>query len=567
MKHLITSTLLLLAILLPTTTVAQSIEVDGIYYNFYDNEASVTYPSYGAYSGNMVIPATVTYNGTTYSVTSIGYYAFNGSNGLTSILIPNSVTSIGDNAFYECSGLTSIEIPNSVTYIGSYAFFKCTGLTSIRIPSSVTSINEATFSYCPSLTSITVASGNSTYDSRNNCNAIIETASNTLITGCKNTIIPNSITTIGQRAFQSCLDMTNINIPNSVITISNFAFLGCTGLTSINLPNSVSSIRNYAFSNCSALTAITVANDNPFFDSRNNCNAIIETNSNRLVVGCKNTIIPNDITSIGFSAFEGCTRLTTISIPNSVTNIEWYAFCWCSGLKTIDIPNSVTNIGKSAFQGCDGLKSINIPNSVISIGEMAFEGCTKLTSLTIPNSVQTLGAAAFRNCYSLKKLYWNAENCQYSSTTYSAPFNWNSSLTHIIIGSNVQSIGDNMFYLDNYYNNIKTVTCQALVPPVITDVCFSPKTYENATLCVSKDSKSAYLMAEGWKAFNKCMSPGGDLDGDGKISISDVTSLINYLLNGDVTGINIDAADSNDDGRISIDDITSLINYLLTECW
>ena len=197
------------------------------------------------------------------SVKSIGFYAFGDCTSLTSINIPKSVTSIGDQAFSGCSGLTSINIPNSVTSIGESAFWDCSGLTSITIPNSVTSIGNWAFYYCSGLASITVESGNTVYDSRENCNAIIETSSNTLHTGCKSTTIPNGVTSIGDLAFGGCSGLTSITIPNSVTSILGRAFRGCISLTSITIPNSVTSIGNVAFYLCSGLTSVIVEWDMP----------------------------------------------------------------------------------------------------------------------------------------------------------------------------------------------------------------------------------------------------------------------------------------------------------------
>ena len=307
--------------MLPQVARAYDFMVDGLCYNYNSDGTSVTvtYEGTGAngygYSnlnGDLVIPPSVTYDGTTYSVTTIGYLAFYGCSGLTSVTIPNSVTTIGDVAFDGCTGLTSVTIPNSVTSIGNYAFASCSGLTSI-----------------------VVENGNPKYDSRNNCNAIIETESNALLVGCKSTIIPNSVTTIGSGAFQYCSGLTSVTIPNSVTAIGTLAFAGCTGLTSI-----------------------VVENGNPKYDSRNNCNAIIKTESNTLIAGCKNTIIPNSVTTIGDQAFLGCTGLTEVTIPNSVTTIGEGAFYGCTGLTSVTIGNSVTSIGNYAFAGCTGLTSI-----------------------------------------------------------------------------------------------------------------------------------------------------------------------------------------------------------------
>ncbi len=306
------------------------------------------------------------------SVRGIGDYAFFGCIGLTSLTIGNSVTTIGDYTFYDCKGLTSVTIPNSVTSIGNGAFFGCSSLTTITIPKSVTSIGNGAFSVCSGLTSIKVESGNSKYDSRNNCNAIIETSTNTLITGCNNTVIPNSVTSIGDSAFSSCSGLTSVTIPNSVTSIERNAFAFCSGLTSVSIPNSVTSIGNDAFRYCSGLTSVS---------------------------------IPNSVTTIETQTFFGCSGLTSVNIPNSVTSIGRNAFAYCSGLTSVNIPNSVRRIEEYTFQYCSGLTSVNIPNSVTSIGRNAFAYCSGLTSVTIPNSVTTIGAYSFGNCSCLKEIF------------------------------------------------------------------------------------------------------------------------------------------------------------------
>ena len=381
------------------------------------------------------------------SVTSIGHSAFYCCSSLISVTIGNSVTSIGDYAFEGCSDITSINIPASVTSIGFEAFFGCSSLKSISIPYSVTSIGDNAFCACSGLTSITVDEKNTKYDNRNNCNAIIEKESNTLIVGCKNTIIPNSVT-----------------------SIKSSAFYGCSDLTSITIPESVTCIEDYAFGECSNLTSIIVEKRNKNYDSRNDCNAIIEKESNTLIAGCMNTIIPNSVTSIGNLAFANCKSLTSITIPNSVTSIKQMAFYGCSGLTSITIPNSVTSIGVQAFQGCFGLTSVTIPNSMTSIGNSAFSGCSGLTSVTIPNSVRSIGDNTFYNC---------------------------SGLTSVTIPNSVSSIGFSAF---NGCSGLTSITCEASTPPYCDYYCFY-NVNKSIPIYVPANSVKAYKKAKEWKNF------------------------------------------------------------------
>ena len=395
---------------------AHDFEVDGIYYKITDatnKTVAVTYSgSFSSsvdneYTGSVVIPESVVYNGKVYSVTSIGRYAFWDCSGLKSITIPNSVTSIGEEAFYNCSGLTSIEIPNSVTNIGNSAFYNCSGLTSVVIPNSVTSIESFAFYSCSGLTSIT---------------------------------IPNSVTSIGYQVFYGCSGLTSIEIPNSVTSIGSYAFYGCSGLTSIEIPNSVTSIGGSAFNGCSGLTGIEIPNS-------------VTSIGNSAFYGCSgltSIVIPNGVTSIGYRAFADCSGLKSVTIGNGVTSIGESAFDGCSGLTSITIPNSVTSIGNSAFDGCSGLTSITIPNGVTSIGEEAFYDCSGLTSITIPNSVTSIGNYAFYGCKGLTSI--TIPNSVTSIGDY-AFYGW-SGLKSIVIPNSVTSIGNSAFYR---CSNLKTV--------------------------------------------------------------------------------------------------------------
>ena len=332
-----------------------------------DESDEITSPFPSDYNGGVTIPSIV--NG--YTVTRVGKWAFSWRSGLTSVTIPETVTSIGEQAF-NFTGLTSLPLPNSVTSLESAIIQGCNAISSIIIPASLTSIAEGAFIECPAVASITVDVGNPVYESPDNCNAIIEKTSHTLIAGCKNTTIPNSVTSIGDHAFCGS-GLTSISIPSSVTSIGGRAFFNgslasvtlpeslrtiggeafgnCENLTSITIPSGVTHIDGGAFAGCNGLTSIVVENGNTVYDSRENCNAIIETSTNTLIGGCKNTIIPNTVTCIGRAAFNSHRIMESIEIPSSVTTIEWWAFHDC-GLTAVIIPESVTTIEEGAFRDC-----------------------------------------------------------------------------------------------------------------------------------------------------------------------------------------------------------------------
>jgi TPR repeat protein len=268
---------------------------------------------------------------------------------MTNLTIPDSIAIIGNGAFLGCSNLSSIVIPNSVTEIGDYAFSGCIGLTSVAIPASITNIGKGAFEGCLGLTSIVVDKNNNLFDSRNDCNAIIETNNNCLISACCSTIIPDSVISIGERAFSHCMGLTSIIIPDGVTIIGDHAFSFCSGLTSITIPDSVTSIGNYAFYGCSGFSSIS---------------------------------LPISVNIIRDGTFGCCSKLHTFSIPNGVTTIGDGVFCR-SGICSIDIPNSVVTIGNQVFYGCDNMSSITLPSSVTSIGDFS---CTTLRSIFVPLS-------------------------------------------------------------------------------------------------------------------------------------------------------------------------------------
>ena len=436
--------LLILLLFSSFSTLAYDCCIDGIYYNLNraDKTASVTfydkstYYNKDAYKGEVVIPEVVNHNGVSYSVTSIGYKAFHYCKNLTSVSIPNSVTIIGGWAFDFCEGLTSVTIPASITSIGISVFNACEGLTSVSFNAEKctemgTSTNPIFYS-CSNLTTLTIGENVT----------IIPDYAFDHCTGLTSVSIGESVAKIGDRAFYYCTGLSSVKIPNSVTSIGRSAFDGCIGLTSVTIPSSVTSIGGWPFAGCSGLDRIVVDADNKVYDSRNECNAIINTTTNELIAGCKNTNIPGSVTSIDYYAFEGCVGLTYVDIPNSVTEIKSGAFRSCTGLTTVTIPNSVTCIGMHAFMDCTSLVSVDIPNSVTAIEYGAFSDCVGLTSVTIGNSVTTIGEAAFYGCSGLTSVVIPNTVISIGDIAFYECKN----LTTVTIGNSVTSIGEHVFY-------------------------------------------------------------------------------------------------------------------------
>lgn len=350
----------------------------------------------------------------------------------------------------EITSFDELKYFTTLTNIRNFAFAECAKLKSIVVPDSVKVIGEKAFSNCPSLEAIVVASGNKAYDSRYDSKAIIRTKDSALIVGCKNTLIPNTVSSIEEAAFMGSKGLTSIEIPNSVTSIKNSAFSGCTALKTVLfgkyltkigndafksctslmdfvLPNGVTSIGQSAFSGCTSITSITipanvteigqqilegcssldsifVASENTIFDSRDSCNAIIRTNDSTLIVGCKNSEIPAGVKTVGHRAFNGCTGLTSIKMPKGVTTIKNSAFMGCKGLADLTIGDDVTIIGDSAFNNCERLNIVSIPACVTTIGGNAFGNCRNLTTVDIPNSVTSIGSGAFSGCSELSSV-------------------------------------------------------------------------------------------------------------------------------------------------------------------
>ena len=315
---------------------------DGIRYCLDGSEAQVFDGRYYSES-KLIIPNSVWYNGIKYPVTSIRYHAFYECKSLTEVTIPNSVTTIGNGAFDSCTGLQKViwnaRNAQDLQYVYDNPIFPdCNQLTDFVFGEEVEHIPDFLCNNLRLLNTIVIP---------NSVTTIGQLAFNSC-TGLQKVTIGNSVTTIGERAFSECRGLQKVTIGNSVTTIGKFAFTSCTGLQKVTIGNSVTAIGYGAFDSCSGLTEIT---------------------------------IPNAVTTIGVWAFSSCTGLTEVTIPNSVTTIEGYAFTRCTGLKTVTIGNSVTTIEDGAFNGCTQMESVTIGEKVESIGESAFAKCNNLTAV------------------------------------------------------------------------------------------------------------------------------------------------------------------------------------------
>ena len=353
------------------------------------------------------------------SIYSIGESAFEGCTDLIEIKIPEGIIEIEPNAFSGCKSLNKIILPNSLMHIDKLAFSDCTNLPYITIPNNIWSIDGYAFSGCDNLDSISVDYGNKFYYSSGNC--IIDSAYNSLIVGCKNSIIPNdgSIKSIGRGAFYRCSKLTNIVIPEGVVTIGEDAFSYCNNLETISIPNSLTTVEEHAFLGCNKLKYEVI--DNALY---------LGNNSNKYFIlidvmdkSPSDYSINSNVIIIYDSAFKDCYNLKSVTLPNSLTSIGCEAFCNCTSLSNIIFPESIKTISRGAFQNCRSLLSIVLPDGLGSIDDYTFAGCCNLSSIVIPKSVHSVEIDAFSGCDKLTDVYYKGSKKEWNNNVIIEDYN------------------------------------------------------------------------------------------------------------------------------------------------
>ena len=454
---------------------ADNIEIGGICYSVryvakdtYD--IAVTNKE-GGYSGDIVIPQTINYDGKERQVTSIDYRCFSGCTELTSVKIPDGVTSLKRDCFKDCSSLTSVIIPNSVTSLGEASFYGCSKLESVKLPVGITSLSEYCFGNCLVLKNIerpnrvtSLGAGCFQFceelESINLPNGITSLPAICFYCCWKlnNIVLPNNITSLGNRCFEGCKVLKNIELPNSITSLGSECFFGCAELENVTIPEGVSSLGRGTFRNCDRLVDITLPNS-------------ITSLGSECFSGCsslKNINLPYVLTSMGFQCFYGCTSLTKIQLPSSLTTLGFGCFDGCTGLESIAIPQGLTLLDGQCFQDCSNLSTIILPKSIVSIGKECFKGCKKLADIVLPEGVTTLGESCFYGCKQLIK---------------------------ITLPSTLKAIGRAAFQLDNFKDN--QMVCLASVPPECGHESSLPS---DLSLFVPKEAKNSYQTTKPWSS-------------------------------------------------------------------
>jgi hypothetical protein len=527
-------------------------------------------------------------------VTSIGKYAFSYFKSLTSITIPPSVKTIGNASFKYCLALSSITISEGVATIDNQAFYKCPNLTSLSIPSSVTSIGSQIVYGCSQLNTVSVDPLNAVYDSRDNCNAIIETKTNTLITKCNFYDIPSSVTCIGSWVFAESEDLTSITIPEGITTIGDHAFAYCINLSSISFPSSLATIGPSAFYSCSNLVSISIP-------ERTTIDVLAFSNCYNL----ETISIPNSVNSIGWQAFEEtkwlynqaedliyignvfykynkktteydhinielnpgtvgiageafyyCKGLRKIILPEGLEVIGGRAFGDCTGLNNIEIPEGVRKIDYTAFEFCENLRSITFPHSLEYIGSRSFHECNSLKTITLHENVSYIGNEAFLDCVHLYDLYINASQVPNTANNsfqndpleeftlhvpassleaYSSIEPW--SLFGTIVAINEPTLGQCATPTITYANGKVKFACETEDVEFVPSITVTPNQLQNGNeLSIGGTfTVSVYAVKDGYDNSDTAtmtinMSQMGDVNADGELNAADITAVVNAIL-------------------------------------
>lgn len=607
------------------------------------------------------------------SVTSIGAGAFMGCSGLTSLTMPNSITSIGTNAFQNCSGMTSVKLSSGLTAIPNYAFAGCTGLTAVVIPEGVTSVGDYAFQNCSAMTSVEIPStvnwlGKYDFDG---CTALSEVGITDLAAWCKmrfgaekaspffyaktmklngepvtdlvfpegistigayafaeykglkSVVIGNDVTSIAEGAFQDCRDLKDVTIGSSVTSVGQYAFRNCTGMQNLVVGNSVNSIGSQTFENCGNLRSIVVVKGNSKYDSRDNCNALIETATNKLLVGCRNTVIPEGIKTIGSYAFRNGRGLSYLNIPNSVTTFDYNPF-YDSDLKEVEIHCSINT--SSLFWERTSLGTIVLGEEVKSIGSNTFYGCTNVQ--TVVSYIQepfAFGYSAFyfNNTYNTCKLIvpagtrdayiakgWTesvfkggvVEADANSFVVADQTVNRGATVTIPIELNNVTPVTAFQFEVnlpegitwsrctltDRKDDHIISAKKQATGNYMVTAISLSDESFSGTSGAIAKlelkvdgqqiaglyrlNIKNIGLTAEDGSELHPLDVSNtlaindftlGDTNGDGNVTITDAVMVVSHVLGNDPEGFVSNAADMNDSGDITITDAVAIIKIVL----
>ena len=476
----------------------ERVQIGDLYYNLDDTNQTAEVEGNSSASGEIIIPTSVTYNSVSYSVTSIGDYAFYGRSGLTSVTIGNSVTSIEEYAFYDCSGLTSVTIPNSVTSIGEYAFKGCCGLTSVTIPNSVTSIGDWAFYLCTGLTSPLYNAHVFAYMPRSYSGAY--------------------------------------SIPSGIESIAGGAFYYCRGLTSVTIPNSVTSIiGDDAFRDCSGLTSVVW--------NAKNCST-----SGGFGSQVKSFVFGSEVEKIPAYCCSGMSNLTSVTIPNSVTSIGNYAFRDCTGLTSVTIGNSVTSIGNMAFGRCSGLTSVTIEaETPPTLDESAFSDT--YCSIYVPCG--TLDS--YKTAEGWSNYQYRIRYAPYSYTITPKAINGyitSTDLTmcdaeHLVICTAIPNRGYNFVkWADGNTENPRTIeltqdtTMEAIFDYLLTGKCGKDSaltwTFEPASMALNITGKGALSENYTYGTFIESLTIGNEVTSIGEYAFYDCDGLKNVILGSSV---------------------------------